>query len=56
MYEYVVYKCYNFVIITMSDRTTILIQHVTRERLKTIGKKGQTYDDVINELIKLQGR
>lgn len=31
--------------------TTILIENSTRDRLKKIGSKGQTYDDVINCLI-----
>jgi predicted CopG family antitoxin len=30
---------------------TILIRNETRERLKHLGIKGQTYDDLINELI-----
>jgi hypothetical protein len=33
---------------------TILISNRTRERLKEIGKKGQTYDQLINELISLK--
>ena len=33
---------------------TILIKNRTRERLKEIGKKGQTYDQLINELISLK--
>lgn len=36
--------------------TTILIRHVTLERLKQIGLKGQTYDDLINELIYFRDR
>jgi len=32
----------------------ILISNRTRERLKEIGKKGQTYDQLINELISLK--
>jgi predicted CopG family antitoxin len=31
--------------------STILIRNKTREKLKEIGKKSQTYDDIINELI-----
>ena len=34
--------------------STILIRNRTRDRLKEIGKKGQTYDAVINELIALK--
>jgi predicted CopG family antitoxin len=35
----------------MNTRTTVLVESSTRERLKKIGKKGQSYDDLINELI-----
>ena len=35
---------------------TILIRHITRERLKKAGRKDQTYDDLINELIDLKKR
>ncbi|MFZ0895558.1 MAG: hypothetical protein WAZ77_13760 [Candidatus Nitrosopolaris sp.] len=38
----------------MQEEGTILIRNVTRERLKQIGKKGQTYDELINELIVLR--
>ena len=31
--------------------STILIRNETRKKLKEIGKKSQTYDDIINELI-----
>lgn len=33
-------------------KTTILVETETRELLKRIGSKGQSYDHVINELIK----
>ena len=39
----------------MQEEGTILIRNVTRERLKQIGKKGQTYDELISELIALKG-
>jgi hypothetical protein len=35
----------------MSDKTTILIKTETRRKLKQIGRKEQTYDDVISELM-----
>jgi hypothetical protein len=38
----------------MQEEGTILIRNITRERLKQIGKKGQTYDELINELIALR--
>jgi predicted CopG family antitoxin len=31
--------------------TTILVRDETRERLKEIGKKGQSYDELINKLL-----
>ena len=31
--------------------TTIRIRPKTRERLKNLGKKSETYDDIINKLI-----
>jgi TnpA family transposase len=35
-------------------KSTILVQNRTRERLKHIGEKGQTYDDLINQLIDMK--
>ncbi|MDN5846655.1 MAG: hypothetical protein L0H53_10330 [Candidatus Nitrosocosmicus sp.] len=35
----------------MSTRTTIIIDVKTRNILKNIGRKEQTYDDIIKELI-----
>ena len=35
--------------------TTILIKDETREKLKKIGHKGQSYDSIIQELIKKAG-
>jgi hypothetical protein len=34
------------------SKTTILVESETRERLREIGRKNQTYDQLINELIK----
>jgi len=31
--------------------TTILVYKKTRERLRKIGGKGETYDDIINRLL-----
>jgi hypothetical protein len=36
-------------------KCTILCNSETREKLKQIGKKGQTYDDILNELIEIKG-
>ena len=32
--------------------TTIVIQNRTRDLLRRVGRKHQTYDDIINELLK----
>ena len=34
------------------EKTTILVEKKTRDRLRKIGFKGQTYDQVISELLK----
>lgn len=34
----------------MADTTTIQVNNETKNRLDKIGNKGQTYDDIINEL------
>ncbi len=36
------------------ENSTILIQNKTRKRLKLVGSKGQTYDDLINQLIDMK--
>jgi len=33
------------------QKTTISIEMVTKDRLKDIGKKGETYDEIINRLV-----
>lgn len=33
------------------DRTTIPLDKGTRDRLKALGDKGETYDDLVNRLI-----
>jgi hypothetical protein len=37
------------------SKTTILLENSTRQKLREIGRKEQTYDQVINELIKIMG-
>jgi predicted CopG family antitoxin len=34
--------------------TTILVRDETRERVKEIGKKGQSYDELINQLLEIK--
>lgn len=33
------------------EKTTIQITKVTRDKLKNLGKKGETYDEIINLLL-----
>lgn len=34
----------------MSENTTILISKDTREKIKELGKKGETYDDILGRV------
>lgn len=38
----------------MGDLTTIPIKKTTRDRLKRVGRKHETYDDLLLRLIELQ--
>jgi hypothetical protein len=40
----------------MHKPCVIIIERETREQLKEVAKKSQTYTDIINELIKLKER
>jgi hypothetical protein len=35
-------------------KSTILVEEITRQRLKKIGRKDQTYDDILNQLIDIK--
>ena len=35
------------------DATTIQLSRETRDQLKELGKKGETYDEIIRRLLKL---
>lgn len=37
--------------VVMADATTISVKTETKEMLKQLGRKGQTYDDIIRELV-----
>ncbi len=39
--------------IPMGETTTIPVTKGTRDRLKTIGQKGETYDEIIQRLIEV---
>lgn len=38
------------------DKTTILVEKTTRDVLKRLGNKGQSYDNLINWLISIKTR
>jgi hypothetical protein len=38
------------------EETTIQIKKITRENLKKIGRKGQTYDEIIENLLEIGKR
>ena len=38
------------------DKTTILVEKTTRDILKQLGSKGQSYDNLINWLISIKTR
>jgi len=38
--------------VTMSKNTTVQILIETRDELKSLGSKGETYDEIIKRLIK----
>jgi hypothetical protein len=38
----------------MNQPSVIVIERATREQLKEVAKKSQTYTDIINELISLK--
>jgi len=40
--------------VIQKDQSTILISYITRERLKQVGKKGETYNQLINQLLDYQ--
>lgn len=37
-------------------KTTILIESETRDKLRHIGRKMETYDDILNKLIRMYER
>jgi hypothetical protein len=39
----------------LKDPVGIKLERITREKLKAIGIKGDTYDDVICDLLELRG-
>jgi len=38
------------------NKTTIIVTKQTREKLKALGRKGESYDQIINRLIRLSFR
>jgi len=39
--------------VSRAGRTTIQVSVETRDRLRRIGRKGETYDDIIRRLLEL---
>ena len=40
----------------VNEKTTILVTRKTREQLKALGRKGETYDDIIVRLMEEMNR
>jgi len=40
-----------YVVRDMEERVTVKIGRSTRERLKEFGRKGETYDEILNRLM-----
>ena len=40
-----------YVVRTVIERVTVKIERSTRERLKEFGRKGETYDTILNRLM-----
>jgi hypothetical protein len=40
----------------MNKHSLVQLRSRTKEQLKSIGSKGQTYDEVISQLIKIKGK
>ena len=41
-------------VMARTDTTTIQVTRDTREELKALGSKGETYDEIIKRLIKIK--
>jgi len=48
------YNGYNIYAVICMEETTIRITVETRDRLKKLGKKGETYDKIIRRLLDKQ--
>ena len=53
MSTYTLYGCMRFMLAMQEKRTTIALNTATRERLRRLGHKGETYDDIINRLLSI---
>ena len=42
----------NYILLLMSELTTLVIKKSTRQALKHLARKDQTYDQLLNELMK----
>lgn len=58
--SYIIIRPISFIIIitniTIMPKTTIAISQETRDLLKNLGNKGETYDEIIHRLLEDAGR
>ena len=47
-----IYTYATHIIMNENEKTTILVTKKTREQLKTLGRKGESYEDIITRLLK----
>ena len=47
-----IYTYTTHIIMNENEKTTILVTKKTREQLKTLGRKGESYEDIITRLLK----
>lgn len=46
-----IYSYTSRMIMNVNEKTTILVTKKTREQLKALGRKGESYDDIITRLM-----
>ena len=51
IHGYLYYNCYSGYCDYMVDKTTIQITKTTQKRICEHGKKGETYDQIINHIL-----
>jgi predicted CopG family antitoxin len=51
-----IYFCVSHIVMNTNGRTTIVVARKTREKLKSLGREGETYNDIIARLINEMNR